>query len=183
MTRRIDPEPITIYMAIAATYAASVATVNYLKTHYAALPTQIRAKLVTSLTKLEGHAKGLREDVRVIEGIFKNAKFSAGRKIRLGNGAYLTPKEFSRYERSSDNVIRRLRQVQKLCLKMERDAGKLKTLHTGLITNALGDTYRRLRRLLESRDLTFEKAWKELEAIANGLEKAIEEFRKQLESE
>jgi hypothetical protein len=33
MGRHIDPEPITIYLAIVATYSASVATVNYLKTH------------------------------------------------------------------------------------------------------------------------------------------------------
>ena len=43
MTKRVDSEPITIYVAIAATYAASVATANYIKTHYGALPTRVRA--------------------------------------------------------------------------------------------------------------------------------------------
>jgi len=43
VTKRVDSEPITIYVAIAATYAASVATANYIKTHYGALPTRVRA--------------------------------------------------------------------------------------------------------------------------------------------
>jgi hypothetical protein len=181
MARRIDPDPITIYMAIVATYSASVATVNYLKTHYKQLPTKSRAKLVVSLAKLGEHTKGMREDAKTIRGIFQNAKFAAGRKIRLGNGAELTQRDFSRFEKTSDNVLRRLRKVHKLCLKMERETAKLGTLETGQITNVLGETYRRLQRLLESRDLSFEKAWAELDAIAEGLERAIADLRKQLD--
>jgi hypothetical protein len=167
-------------MAIAATYAASVATANYIKTHYGALPTRVRAKLVASLTELGDHIKRLRADVRIIADIFRKAKFPKQRTIRLGNGAELTDSEFRRYQRTSDSVIRRLRAVHKLCLKMEREATKLEALDLDSTTNALGEAYTKLERLLESRNLTSEKAWADLDAIAEALEQAIKDLRRRL---
>lgn len=180
MTRRLDPDPFSIFAAIVATYAASVATVNFVKSHYRPLPTQVRAKLVFSLTELDDHTKRLRADVTIIEDIFRRAEFPTGRTIRLGNGAFLTQSEFSRYEEASDNVIRRLREIHKLSLRIEREATKFDALQMAPTTNVLGDVYSKLDRLLEARDLTLDKGWEELRAIAESLERVIAELRKQL---
>ena len=63
---------------------------------------------------------------------------------------------------------------------MERETTKLSTLGMAPTTNVLGETYTKLDHLLESRNLTHEKAWGELRSIADGLERAIKELRKQL---
>jgi hypothetical protein len=182
VARRVDPEPITIFMAIVATYTASVSTANFVKTHYKALPTRVRSKLLASLTELDDQAERLRADVKIIADIFDKARFPAGSSIRLGNGAHLSPSEFSRYQKTSDNVIRTLRAVHKLCLNMERQALKLEALEMHSATNVLGEAYTKLDALLESRNLTSKKAWAELDSIAEALERAIKDLRGQLGS-
>ena len=178
--KRIDPDPFTIYAAIVATYAAGVATVNFVITRYPPLPAEARARLLSSLKELDDHAKSLRADLRTIEDIFRNAKFAKGRTIRLDNGAELTRIDFSRYEKVADNVLVRLRKVYKLSLKVERQATKLDALEMAPTTNIIGDTYARLDKLLQTKNLSMEKAWQELHAIADGLDLAIDELRKQL---
>ncbi len=180
MTRRIDPEPITIFMAIMATFSASVAAVNYVKTHHRPLPTKVRAELMSLLAELDDHTKHLRVDLSIIENIFRNASFQREQTIRLGNSGHLTENDFSRYEKVSDNVFRTLRTVHKIALKMERKATRLEGFEMATTTNALGETYTKLDRLLESRNLTLTKAWEELRSIAQGLEQVIDELRNQL---
>lgn len=180
VNRRIDPDPITIYMAIVATCAAAVGTVNLMKSHYKPLPTKVRAKLKVSLTTLGDHAKQLRADLSIIEEIFRDARFPIERTIRFGSGAYVTVYEFARYEKVSKGVFRRLGEVHKLSLKMERDAMKLSELKMGQTTNVLGEVYENLDRLMESRNLSPEEAWHSLRTIAEGLEKAIVDLTKQL---
>jgi hypothetical protein len=179
-SRRIDPEPITIFMAIAAAYSAAVASVNYVKTHHKSLPSKVRARLLVLLKKLEDQAKGLRADLRTVEGIFRNAEFYKGRKIQFGNGAQLTDRAFSEYEVACDKSLRRLRDIHKLSLTMERTARKLGSLDMGPTTNVLGNVYTRVEKLLESKNLSIDRAWRDLEAIADGLDRAIKELRKQL---
>ena len=180
MNRRIDPEPITIYMAIVGTVAASVATVNYIKTHYKPLPSSVRAKLLEQLADLGDHSKRLRADLNIVEDIFKNATFENGKSIRLGSGAHLSASDFSRYMSCSDAIIVRFREVNKLTLQMEREATKATALQLGPTVNTLGEVYTRLDRLLESRDLTQERAWSDIRAILDGLDSAIKELRQQL---
>ncbi|ARO86658.1 hypothetical protein EBAPG3_002065 [Nitrosospira lacus] len=180
MTRRIDPEPVVIFMAFMGTIGAMVGAVNYVKTHYKPLPSQVREKLVRSLRELDDHIKHLRADLANIEEIFLNARFPRDRTIRLGNGAYLTPIEFARYEKVSDKIFCRIREVQKLSLKIEREATKLDALNMAPTTNVLGQVYERQTKLMEARNLTLEEAWGELHGIAQGLECAIEELEKQL---
>jgi hypothetical protein len=180
MARRIDPEPISIYMAIMATFAASVAAVNYVKTHHRPLPSKVRSELVSLLAELEDHTKHLRMDLSIIEDIFRDATFQRGPAIALGNGAQLTENEFSRYEDVSDHVFSALRKVHKLSLKIERKATSLDGLEMAQTTNALGETYTKLDQLLQSRELILQRGWKELRSIARGLEQVIDELRSQL---
>ena len=178
--KRIDPEPIIIFAAVVATYSAAVATINYVKTHYKPLPSAVRAKVLASVNALDDHTRRLTADVAIIEGIFQNAKFAGlSEAIRLGNGAYLVHADFVRYQHTSDQILGRLKDVHKLCLKLERDATKAGSAPVAT-TNEIGDTYTRLQSLLESRDLTHEKSWKEVREIAAGLQRAIAELRKQL---
>lgn len=97
MAKRIDPEPITIFMAIAAAYAASVATVNFVKTHFPPLPTRLRARLARQLDGLDEHVKCLRGDLNIIGDLLGGAHFPAGRDIRFGTPAFLTPSQIARY--------------------------------------------------------------------------------------
>ncbi|MBT3015758.1 MAG: hypothetical protein KME63_08450 [Candidatus Thiodiazotropha sp. (ex Clathrolucina costata)] len=181
--RRIDPEPITIYLAIAATFTATVAAANYVKTHHRPLPTAIRRKLAGSLAELEDHVVRLRADLDILEDIFSKAEFPNGTGIRLGNGAYLTPEDFNRYMKVSSGVIRRLSEVNKLTLKMEKDASRLDYLEEGPVTNMLGQAQERLDELLNSRDLSIESAWEQLRYIADNLDSAIRELRNQISND
>jgi len=49
--RLVDPEPIVMYMAIMATYAASVATHNYVRSHERPLPTNTRRAVLGTSTE------------------------------------------------------------------------------------------------------------------------------------
>ena len=170
-------------MALVATYGAAVATVNLAKTHYKPLPTRVRAKLKALLTQLGDHAKHLRADLTSIEEIFRSAHFPKENTIRLGNGAYLMPDEFARYRRVSDNVLRRLRDVHRLSIQIEKVAAKSDTLQIKATTNVLGKVYEDLDQLLESRNLSFEEAWLALRQISDGLEQAIADMNSQLDSD
>lgn len=181
MTRRIDPDPITIYMAATATVAAAVAITNFVKTHYPPLSTVVRAKLAASLEQLSGHTSEIKEDLAILENIFSNAEFTNGREIRLGNGAYLTPSDFTRYEKVSDSIICRLREVHKICLKIERASiGRTATPIPSATINKLGKIYTQIQRLLETKNVSHDIAWKELRNIADGLEQSIEVLRTEL---
>lgn len=178
--RRIDPEPITIYLAIAATFSATVAAANYVKTHYKPLPSAVRVNVSRSLVELEDHVKRLRADLSILRDIFSKAEFQDGRGIRLGNGAYLTSAEFSRYMKVSKGVMRRLAEVNEVTLKMERETTRLSSPPQQGVTNVLGAAYEELERLLQSRNLSVDDAWEQMESIANSLEAAIRDIRKQL---
>jgi hypothetical protein len=108
------------------------------------------------------------------------AEFSKGRMIQFGNGARLTDRAFSQYELICDKSLLRLREIHKLSLKMERTATKIGSLDMGQTTNVLGNVYTRVEKLLESKNLSIDRAWRDLEAIADGLDRAIKELRKQL---
>lgn len=181
--RRIDPEPITIYLAIAATFTATVAAANYVKTHHRPLPTAIRRKLAGSLAELEDHVVRLRADLDILQDIFSKAEFPNGTRIRLGNGAYLTPEDFNRYMKVSGGVIRRLSEVNKLTLKMEKDASRLDYIEEGTVTNMLGQAQERLDKLLSSTDLSIESAWEQLRYIADNLDNAIRDLRIQISND
>jgi len=178
--RRIDPEPITIYLAIAATFTATVAAANYIKTHFEPLPSSVRRRITESLVQLEGHVRHLRTDLDILQDIFSEAEFPNGRAIKLGNGAYLTAAEFNRYMKVSNGVISRLGEVNKLTLKMEKETTNLRYIEDRPITNMLGDVYERLDSLLNARDLSIDGAWEQLRYIADNLEDSINEIRKQI---
>lgn len=178
--RRIDPEPITIYLAIVATFTASVSAANYIKTHYKTLPAVAHKNISRSLAELEDHVRYLRADVEIIRNIFSRAQFPNGRAIRLGSGAHLTEAEFGRFMKTSQSVIRRLADVQELALKMERETTKMPGLQQLPFTNALGAAYEQLESLLSSRDLSVNSAWEQMQSIAESVEKAIRELRRQL---
>lgn len=178
--RRIDPEPITIYLAIAATFTATVAAANYVKTHHGPLPTAIRQKLASHLAELDDHIVRLRADLDILQDIFSEAEFPNGTGIRLGNGAYLTPYGFDRYVKVTDSIIRRLSEVNKLSLKMEKQASGLDYFEDGPVTNMLGQAHDNLDKLLNSKDLSIESAWEQLRYIADNLDRAIHEIRNQI---
>lgn len=180
MTRRIDPEPIAIFTAFLAAFSASVAAVNYVKTHYSPLPSKVRADLISLLTDLDDHTKHLSADLSIIEDIFRSAGFQHERTLRLGNGAQLTENNFSRYERAADNLFRTLRRVHNISLKIERKATSFEGPEMATTTNALGEIYTKLDQLLQARELTLEKAWEDLRSIAQGLERVIFDLRDQL---
>jgi hypothetical protein len=180
MGRRLDPEPITIYLAAMATLSLGIAAANYAKTHFKPLPSQVRRTVISLLTEVEDHAKYLQTDLRVLQDIFAKAHFSGGRTIRLGNGALLNAEEFSRYETVADKLLRRLRDLNKTCLKLERQAARLDSLELGGTAKRLGEAHERFEKLLASRDLSVDRAWAELRAIAQALEGAISDLRKQL---
>lgn len=184
MTRRIDPEPITIFMTTMAVVSASmtivstsVAIANYIRTHHGSLPTQMRKELVSLLAQLNDHTRHLREDLGIIEDIFRRARFQHGLTIRLGNGAYLEESDYSRFAKVSDRIICTLRIVQKLSLKLERKAAKLDWIEMGPTTNTLGETYQKLERLLGSGELTHQNSWNELRSITQDLERVIDGLR------
>jgi uncharacterized coiled-coil protein SlyX len=178
--RRIDPEPITIYLAIVATFTASVAAANYVKTHCKPLPSSVRMRISKSLAELEDHVRRLRADLDILQDIFSKAKFPNGTGIRLGNGAYLSATEFDRYMKVSSSVIHRLSDVNKLTLKMEKETTRLDYLEDGPVTNILGQVYESLDSLLNSHDLSIDRAWEQLRYIADNFEKAIDDLREQI---
>jgi hypothetical protein len=78
------------------------------------------------------------------------------------------------------SVFRTLRTIHKISLEIERKATRLEELEMAKTTNVLGETYTKLERLFQSRELILEKAWEELRSIAEGLEQVIYELRNQL---
>ena len=183
VTRRSDPEPITMIAAAAAVTGASISAVNFWRTHHKPLPQRTRAKLIARLDQLAAETRYLRADVEEVEAIFRNAPFPQGRTVRLGNGAMLTATEFTRYERVADQIFGRLKRIHKLALKVQGLAfdlpytDKRETLNTG------GDSLSRAENLIRSRDFSVDEAWAELRALATELEKIIKQLRADLGKE
>jgi hypothetical protein len=89
--RRIDPEPLSIFLAIVATVNGSIAVVNYVKTHRKPPRSRVRKKILDALAKLEDQTKYLRADPAVVRDIFGKAQTSGTRSIRLRPGVLLSP--------------------------------------------------------------------------------------------
>jgi hypothetical protein len=180
MTRRADPEPFTIVAAVAAVTGASIAAVNYWKTHHKALPHKTRRRLLTRLDQLAAETRYLRADVDEVETIFRNAQFPEGRTLRLGNGALLTADEFHRYERVADQIFTRLKRLHKLTLKVQGLAFDLPFTDKRQTVNTAGDSIARAEALIRSRDFSIDKAWAELRALASELEAMVKQLRADL---
>jgi hypothetical protein len=182
--RRVDPEPITIFLAIMAGVSGTIAAANYVRTHHLKpVQSSVRAKILELLAKLEDQSRELRGNVGTLRDIFSSSTFSQGGSIRVGNGAYLTPANYSRYKAVSENVYRQLQDVNRITNKLEEQTSRHADLETRATSNMLGDAYGRLDRLIAARDLSSEQGWGELDALIALVERAISELRRQLEQE
>jgi hypothetical protein len=179
--RRVDPEPITIYLAILATVSASIAAANYARTHLKPAPSKVRGEILAALTALEDETRYLLADLGVLKDIFEKAKYPSGRTIQLRNGAYLTGQDFERYERLVDSMYRRLRVLNRIGLDLEKAVAKYGEVESGPSTNLLGEAYRRLEELLYSRNLSVERAWNQLEELTVLILRAVSSIREQLQ--
>ncbi len=179
--RRVDPEPITVYLAVLATISASIAAANYVRSHMRPPPTKTRGEILDALTALEDETRYLLADLGVLRDIFGNAKYPNGRTIRLGSGANLTFSDFDRYQRVVDSMYRRLRKLNSIGLALERLVARYGCLETGPSTNLLGEAYGVLERLLEERNLSVEKAWYRLGELTSMILHAVTRIREQLQ--
>ena len=179
--RRIDPEPITIYMAVVATIAASIAAANYARTHLKPAPSEMRWEILDTLTELEDESRYLLADLGVLRDIFEKAEFPTGRALRLRNGVYLTPADFRRYENLSDSMYRRLRTLNKIGLSLEKRVARYGDVEAGPSTNMLGEAYYKLEKLLDARDMSIDGAWRELQSLTELVLRAVSEIRRQLQ--
>ena len=180
---RIDPEPISIIAAIIAAASLSVSAANYARTHLKPAPSRTRAEIIGLLAKLEDEGRHLRADLTTLRDIFAKAEYSNGRAIRVRNGAYLTPTDFLRYESVSDDVYRRLRELNKIGLKLEKQIGRSSALESRATTNYLGEAYEKLERLIDAKRLAEVDAWGELDKLLELVQKAIADVRQQLEAQ
>ncbi len=178
--QRIDPEPISIIAALLSGASLVVSAANYAKTHLKAAPSRVRSEIIGLLAKLEDEVRHLRADLDTLKDIFAKASYSHDRAIRVRNGAYLTPSDFLRYEAVSDDVYRRLRDLNKIGLKVERQVARSPDLDTRMTTNYLGEAYDRLERLIDARRLAEVDAWSELDHLLDLVQKAVSEVRQQL---
>ena len=181
--RRIDPEPVSIIAAILAAASLSVAAANYAKTHLKPAPSRIRSEIIGLLAKLEDEGRHLRADLATLKDIFSKAEYANSHAIRVRNGAYLTPADFLRYEAVSDDVYRRLRELNKIGLKLEKQVSRSAGLEARATTNYLGAAYEKLEGLLDAKRLAEVDAWSELDQLLELVQKAVAEIRQQLEAQ
>lgn len=178
--RKVDPEPITIIAAVAGIVSASIATANFLKTHFKELPSVTRRKLIAELDQVAEDLGHLEVDVSLIEEIFLKAEYPNGRGVRFGNGALVSSSDFARYQRLSDSVLLRLRSLNKHTLRIE---GLVRTL-SGLIkatpTNQIGDALGSLQSIFQAQDMSVERAWKMIRFVIKQLREMIASIRSDL---
>lgn len=179
--RKIDPEPITIFMAIMATYAASVATLNYVKSHHKPLPSKTRYRILSDVNKISSFIHEIRLDLSTVRRIFESGEFVRERTIKLGNGAYLSHEDFTLYQRVSANVFRNLGKTHSLCLELEKHALGHEGLDMSRPTNELGAAYELFEHLWQSKNLAVDEAWDHLDQLANLIQASCENIRRQLQ--
>ena len=179
--RKIDPEPISIFMAVMATYAASVASLNYVKSHYRPLPSKVRHRVLGDVNKISTLIHEMRLDLTTVKRIFESGDFPRERTIRLGNGAFLSYDDFLLYQRVSANIFRTLSKAHSFCLRLERDALSHDSLDMDRPTNELGAAYEVFESLQHTRDLSVEAAWDRLDELAELIQRACDSVRSQLQ--
>jgi hypothetical protein len=180
VTRRLDPEPLSIIAAIAGVTGACISATNYWRTHHKPSLLKVRVKLIGFLDKLDAEVRYLRTDVEEIAGIFQHASFPDGTTLRLGNGAMVTLAEFRRYERLTDVTLGRLRKMHKLALKVQGLAFAIPYVEKAGQVNSTGDALERADNLLRSRNLSVAGAWIELRRIVDELEQMIRQLNSEL---
>lgn len=179
--QRVDPEPITIFLAAMAVYSASVASLNYAKTHHRPLPTATRNRVLADVNKIDSLVYEVRRDLSTIRDIFGKSGDNQKATVRLGNGLLLSYEDFSLYQRVSANIFRTLGKVHGLCLKLERDAARHDGTNMHTPTNELGAAYEIFESLRTTRDLTVRDAWDGLDKLANHIQTACNGIRGQLQ--
>lgn len=179
--RKVDPEPITIFMAIMATYAASVASLNYVKSHHKPLPSRTRYRVLSDVNKISALIHEIRLDLSTVREIFASAEFVQERTIKLGNGALLSYEDFSLYQRVSANVFQNLARTHKLCLDLEKHALRHDGLDMSRPTNELGAAYELFEYLWQNKNLAVEEAWEHLEQFAELIQASCNGVRRQLQ--
>lgn len=179
-TRYVDPEPLSIYLAIVATMSGTIALVNLIESHWPQpLPTQARAQLLGGLAPLDDQCRHLRADAQILRDLFTNAQYPDGRFIPLRSGARLSPADFERYERVSDDVYRRLRELNRLCNRLEKRALRGGDLPIELDVNRLGELHARLDALVNARTLSTPEGWQQVEDLIQTVQQVIAALRRQ----
>lgn len=180
MARRADPEPISIVAAVAAILGVSISAINYWKTHHKPLPHKIRKNLLEKLTRLRLEVGHLLIDLNEVENIFEAAQFVDGRNVRLGNGALLTLSGFTKYERTSDQILKRLSRIHKLVLQIEKLAFNLPFTEKQSSANEIGNLLGATEMLIGSRNFSIKETWERLRYIIEGLEKLLDQLTREL---
>lgn len=178
--RRIDPEPVTIYLALMATFSASITALNYVKTHRRMVPSRVRARIVDDINQLQEDVGHIREDLKTIENIFSSAEYIRDSMIRLGNGVLLSYPDFRRYERASGRIFRTLEILHKRCLRLERNAARYEFLDMGAPTGQIGEAGEIFTSLMATQNLTQEETWSQLDRIAVLIDQACAVIREQI---
>lgn len=179
--RRIDPEPITIFLAGLAVYSAALSSLNYAKSHGKPLPSAVRSRILNDINKIDSLVYEIRQDLSTIRQLFERSDFPSERVVRLGNGAYLSYDDFNVYRSVTTGIFRNLGRAHRLCLKLESDARKYGGLDMKTPTNELGSAYEIFETLRLSRNLTVSDAWSGLDKLANLVQVACGRIRSQLQ--
>lgn len=177
----VDPEPITIYLAILATLSGVITVAKTVEDHLPKnLPTKTRAQLLEKLILVDNECRQLQIDVVALRDLFGKAQFPNGRFIKLMSGARLSGADFARYERTSDNVYARLRHLNQICNDVEKLLSRLDTDIGAASTNELGDAHDRLDALLKKHDLSVDEAWQRVEDLVGRVEGIVRNLRSRL---
>jgi hypothetical protein len=106
-----------------------------------------------------------------------------GRVPFVSDPVFFSPRDFRRYEAVSDSIYRKLKDLNRLGLQVEKQMSRHPDVDHGAVPNYLGGAYSRLDKLIEARDLSVDEAWRELELLLELTERAICDVRRQLDAD
>jgi hypothetical protein len=177
--RRVDPDPFTLISTVAGVLGAAFGGAA-LWWRPQQLPHRILLRARKTLAVLESEVRYLRTDLEAVEEIFLRSEFPHGRTLRLGNGALMTLEDFDRFSGLSDQIFRRLRKVNTLTLKLERQTVDLQWFEHQLPARRIGNAYEALEELFSSRNLAVENGWQLLRNVIENLEELCVNAQAQL---
>lgn len=175
MRDKIDPDPFSIVVGVSGIIGGLASAVSL----YSQFAKQPLGKALSQIKQLLRESKDLVRyielDVEILREIISEAEVPGDRRFRPGRRAFLTTKQFQRYEKAADELMNRLRRVLRVAHRLDRLVPASTALNLPDASLHIESAQGRLERILRDRDITIDKAIQDLLAGIGELKAMIGE--------
>lgn len=174
--RLVDPDPWGIIVGIAAIISSTVSTTNIIRTVVRESSASAYRDIRYNLQQASDTVRYIEADIEVLSSILASADISSERRFRPGATAFLSNDQFRRYEKTTDLLLRRLREIVRISNKLDRLLPRLNNRNLENRARNIVEIQDRLERIINDQSRSVGEVLSDLQTALSALRRLMDEI-------